>query len=133
MNIYGVKIGDIFCLESSGSSGHHSKFFQVISIKGKKQIVIREIDKKEVSHGMVMPIKDEFLNDSIYVKENIGDIKNTKIRDEKRYSEDSKIYIAFNYLYFKNKYDGKITKHVYYDDAYLWKGSPKKDLLEWLD
>ena len=60
MNIYGVKIGDIFCMEKSGFSGHHANFFQVLSLKGKKQITIKEINHKEVSYGMVVPIKDDF-------------------------------------------------------------------------
>ncbi len=133
MNIYGVKEGDIFCLERSGTSGCHAEFFQVTSLRGTKQVVIKEVKKEEVERGLVKPSKDNFKEYSFYLKNNIG-IKNVRKRDEKREYEDSDIYITFNRYYYKNYYDEELIYEMsWYDEAYLWKGEAKKDLLEWLD
>lgn len=129
-----VKVGDFFCLERSGFSGNHSHFFQVIGLKGTKQVVIKEVNKKEVDYGLVKPIKDDFLSDSRYVKDNIGDSKIVRIRDEERNYEDSPIYITFSKYYSRSGYDyNDVFIHSIYDEAYLWKGKAKKDLLEYLD
>lgn len=136
INIYGVKEGDIFCMERSGFSGHHAHFFQVVTLKGKKKIVIKEIDKKEVSRGIVIPIKDSFLNDSSYIKDYIGDTKITKKRDkdDERVYEDSPIYITLSKFYNRSYYNqDNVMINSIYEEAYLWKGKPKKNLLEWLN
>ena len=134
MNEQGIKVGDIFCLERSGSSGHHADFFQVVGLRGKKQIAIREINKKEVEYGMAVPIKDDFKKDSWYVKDNLAATKVVKIREEERDYEDSSIYISFSKYYSKSYYDpSKVSVHNIYEEAYLYRGNPKRDLLEWLD
>lgn len=133
MNQYGVNVGDIFCMERSGFSGHHAHFFQVLSLRGNKQIVIRELNSKEVSYGMIIPIKDSFKDDSSYIKDNKESVKYVYKRDEERVYQDSPIYITFSKFYNKGYYSfSKDREHSIYEEAYLWKGNPKRDLLEYL-
>lgn len=70
-----LNIGDIYS-SSWGYEQTNINFYQVIEIKGKATVVIKEIAQDIVkdsmySHGMaceVMPVKDEFLNDRTLVK-----------------------------------------------------------------
>lgn len=82
-NYLGVKVGDIFHY-SWGYEQTNANYFQVIALKGTKQVIIREIAYKVTDitgyeSYKVRACKDEFLKDSSFIKDNsIGAIKQVK-------------------------------------------------------
>ena len=82
-NYLGVKIGDIFSY-SWGYEQTNVNYFQVVALKGTKQVIIREISYETAeTTGLdsykVRPCKDVFLKDSQFIKDNeIGAVKQVK-------------------------------------------------------
>ena len=82
-NYLGVKVGDIFHY-SWGYEQTNANYFQVVALKGTKQVVIREISYETVeTTGIdsyrVKAVKDSFLQKSQFIKDNeIGAIKQVK-------------------------------------------------------
>lgn len=82
-NYLGVKIGDIFHY-SWGYEQTNANYFQVIDLKGTKQVIIKEIAYKitettGLDSYKVKACKDKFLKDSQFIKDNtIGAIKQVK-------------------------------------------------------
>lgn len=85
-NIFGVKIGDIFC--------YHLEFicfFQVIALRGSTQVVVKEIENEIIEEiddceTKIIPIKDKFKKESWLLKKdhnvrnsNEGDIKTVSL------------------------------------------------------
>lgn len=74
-NYLGVKIGDIFHY-SWGYEQTNANYFQVVALKGQKSIVVREIAYKRIETTgfdsyKVTPCKNEFLEKSNFIKDNI--------------------------------------------------------------
>lgn len=82
-NYLDVKIGDIFCY-SWGYEQSNINYFEVVSLKGTKQVIIREIAYKITETTgyesyKVRPIKSSFLKNSQFIKDNsIGAVKQVK-------------------------------------------------------
>lgn len=82
-NYLGVKIGDIFSF-SWGYEQTNINYFQVVGLKGTKQVIIREIAYKITETTgyesyKVAPCKDVFLENSQFIKDNeIGAVKQVK-------------------------------------------------------
>ena len=82
-NYLGVKIGDIFSF-SWGYEQTNVNYFQVVALKGTKQVIIREISYKTVEtigfdSYKVRPCKNIFLKESQFIDNNeIGAIKQVK-------------------------------------------------------
>lgn len=82
-NYLGVKIGDIFHY-SWGYEQTNANYFQVIDLKGTKQVIIKEIAYKVTeTTGLdsykVRACKNKFLKDSQFIKDNnIGAVKQVK-------------------------------------------------------
>lgn len=82
-NYLGVKIDDIFSY-SWGYEQSNTNYFQVVGLKGTKQVIIREIayeitETTGYESYKVKPCKDAFLSKSSFVKDNnIGAIKQVK-------------------------------------------------------
>lgn len=82
-NYLGVKIGDIFSF-SWGYEQTNINYFQVVGLKGTKQVIIREIAYKITETTgyesyKVAPCKDGFLSSSQFIKDNeIGAVKQVK-------------------------------------------------------
>lgn len=82
-NYLGVKIGDIFSF-SWGYEQSNINYFQVVGLKGTKQVIIREIAYKTTETTgfesyKVAPCKDVFLENSQFIKDNeIGAVKQVK-------------------------------------------------------
>lgn len=85
-NVYGVKIGDIFCYELGFIT-----FFQVVDLRGTTQVVVKEIEKNVIEdvsfyETKVIPLKDKFKEKSKLLKKwnakdisNKGDIKTVSL------------------------------------------------------
>lgn len=74
-NYLGVKIGDIFHY-SWGYEQTNANYFQVVALKGQKSVVVREIAYKRIETTgfdsyKVAPCKNEFLEKSNFIKDNI--------------------------------------------------------------
>lgn len=82
-NYLGVKIGDIFHY-SWGYEQTNANYFQVVALKGKKQVIIKEIayqvtETTGFESYNVRPVKDSFLQNSQFIKDNnIGAVKQVK-------------------------------------------------------
>lgn len=82
-NYLGVKVGDIFVF-SWGYEQTNINYFQVVALKGTKQVIIREIAYKITETTgyesyKVTACKDQFLSRSQFVKDNeIGAVKQVK-------------------------------------------------------
>lgn len=82
-NYLGVKIGDIFVF-SWGYEQTNINYFQVVGLKGTKQVIIREIAHKTLEitgyeSYKITACKDGFLSRSQFVKDNnIGAVKQVK-------------------------------------------------------
>lgn len=82
-NYLGVKIGDIFCF-SWGYEQSNINYFQVVGLKGTKQVIIREIAYKITETTgyesyRVTACKDGFLTSSQFIKDNeVGAVKQVK-------------------------------------------------------
>lgn len=82
-NYLGVKIGDIFHY-SWGYEQTNANYFQVIALKGTKQVIIKEIayqvtETTGLDSYKVRACKDKFLKDSQFIKDNnIGAVKQVK-------------------------------------------------------
>ena len=82
-NYLDVKIGDIFCF-SWGYEQSNIDYFQVVALKGTKQVIIRQIsyeiaETTGYESYKVRPVKDSFLKDSHFIKDNeIGAVKQVK-------------------------------------------------------
>ncbi len=82
-NYLGIKVGDIFHY-SWGYEQTNANYFQVVSLKGTKQVIIREIsyeitETTGLDSYKVRPIKDSFLKESQFIADNgIGAIKQVK-------------------------------------------------------
>ena len=73
-NYLGVKVGDIFIF-SWGYEQTNVNYFQVVSLKGSKQVIIKEISYEITKitgyeSYKVKPIKDGFLENSHFIKDN---------------------------------------------------------------
>ena len=122
-NIYGVKVGDIFYTEKH----YFISFYQVVALKGTKQIIIKAIDRKVIGKAepcgqIVIKDKNNFIECS-YIKDN--SIGATKIVQKKKNDNKEKIYITFNYFY-NISFGGKLRETSFYETAELWDGTPKK-------
>ncbi len=133
-NKYGIKIGDIFYMTSPcGRHGRFINFFQVVALKGTSKIIIREIERKEVSHNgkegdFVVPNIDHFLEKSAYVEYNeIGAVKIIK------QDYDNNTAIIINTFYNRSPYDDSYFKHSMFDYAYLWAGKPLLHYIDYMD
>lgn len=116
-NIYGVKVGDFFYME------RHCfiRFFQVVALKGTKQVLIKEVERKVVEKtnenvDLVVPDKDNFSDKESYIENN--NLGATKIvKKWKNSNDEEKIYISFNdFNEFVELWDGTPKKHeiIYY-------------------
>lgn len=82
-NYLGVKIGDIFCY-SWGYEQSNIDYFQVVGLKGTKQVIIKEIayevtETTGLDSYKVRACKDKFLKDSQFIKDNtVGATKQVK-------------------------------------------------------
>ena len=82
-NYLGIKIGDIF-FYSWGYEQTNANYFQVVALRGTKQVIIREITYEIVETTgfdsyRVKPCKDVFLKDSQFIRDNtIGTAKQVK-------------------------------------------------------
>lgn len=82
-NYLGVKIGDIFHY-SWGYEQTNANYFQVVALKGTKQVIIKEIayqvtETTAFESYKVRPVKDSFLQNSQFIKDNnIGAVKQVK-------------------------------------------------------
>lgn len=82
-NYLGINIGDIFCY-SWGYEQSNINYFEVVGLKGTKQIIIREIsyeitETTGFESYKVRPVKNKFLQNSQFIKDNnIGAIKQVK-------------------------------------------------------
>lgn len=82
-NYLGVKIGDIFHY-SWGYEQTNANYFQVIALKGTKQVIIKEIayqvtETTGLDSYKVRACKDKFLKDSQFIKDNtVGAVKQVK-------------------------------------------------------
>ncbi len=82
-NYLGIKIGDIFRY-SWGYEQTNVNYFQVVELKGKKSVLIKEIsyeiaETTGIDSYKVRPCKDVFLKDSQFIKDNeIGAVKQVK-------------------------------------------------------
>lgn len=82
-NYLGIKVGDIFSF-SWGYEQSNINYFQVVGLKGTKQVIIREIAYKTTETTgyesyKVTACKDQFLSSSQFVKNNeIGAVKQVK-------------------------------------------------------
>jgi len=82
-NYLAVKIGDIFHY-SWGYEQTNTNYFQVVALKGTKQVVIREIayeitETTGFDSYLVKPCKDEFLKESQFILDNKkGAVKQVK-------------------------------------------------------
>lgn len=68
-NYLGIQVGDVF-YNSWGYEQTNIDFYQVVELRGTKQIVVREIRHKKTKDCdfcscMVSPIKDDFIGESI--------------------------------------------------------------------
>ena len=120
-NICGVKVGNFFYTEER----HFITFYQVVALKGTKQVVIKEVERKvvgktEANEDLVIPDKDNFIKESSYIEFNdIGATKNIKQQKEN-------IIITFNYFINRKTINRKSRKVDSYEVGYLWDGTPKK-------
>ena len=112
-NQYGIKVNDIFCLdEPCGLNGHFISFFQVVNLRGKSQVVIREIEfekigENEQKEDLVIAQKNKFKEKSSNIKDNkVGAVKLVKKFD------NGSVFID-------------IEPKLWYGNAYLWDGKPK--------
>ena len=105
-NYLGVKVGDIFHY-SWGYEQTNANYFQVVALKGTKQVIIREIAYKTTeTTGLdsyrVAPCKDRFLQHSQFIKNNdIGAVKQVKGL------QNGTIYISIESFGFCSLWDGK--------------------------
>jgi len=82
-NYLGVKVGDIFVF-SWGYEQSNVDYFQVVGLKGTKQVIIREIAYKITETTgfesyKVKPVKDGFLERSTFIEDNTtGAVKQVK-------------------------------------------------------
>lgn len=82
-NYLGIKVGDIFHY-SWGYEQTNANYFQVVALKGTKQVVIREIayeitETTGLDSYKIRPCKNVFLEKSQFIKDNtIGAIKQAK-------------------------------------------------------
>lgn len=82
-NYLGVKIGDIFHY-SWGYEQTNANYFQVVALKGTKQVIIKEIayqvtETTGLDSYKVRACKDKFLKDSQFIKDNtVGATKQVK-------------------------------------------------------
>ena len=82
-NYLDVKIGDIFCF-SWGYEQTNVDYFQVVALKGTKQVIIREIayeiaETTGLESYKVRPVKDSFIQNSQFIQDNeIGAVKQVK-------------------------------------------------------
>ena len=137
-NQYDVKIGDVFCMSKPcGRNGITQRFFQVVNLKGKKQIIIKEIElekvgKNEKKEDLVSPCKDKFLKNSLYIENN--NIGATKVV-QKEFNSDIKeiIYISFNYYFRESIHHNHICKTNCYEIAELWDNTPKIYYIDYID
>ena len=112
-----IKVGDIYYSRSWGAGC--VSFFQIISLRGKTQVVVREIDKKIIKEGLendaygslVVPVVNSFLKESsdlgndVYTKsDNKGKIK--------KLDENNLIDIRFSSVYIWDK--KPVEDHLYY-------------------
>lgn len=104
-NYLGVKVGDIFSF-SWGYEQSNINYFQVVGLKGTKQVIIREIAYKITETTgyesyKVAPCKDVFLENSQFIKDNeIGAVKQVKQLGNGR------IYINIESFGFCSLWDG---------------------------
>lgn len=105
-NYLGVKIGDIFSF-SWGYEQTNANYFQVVGLKGTRQVIIREIAYKITETTgfesyKVAPFKDGFLSSSQFIKDNeIGAVKQVKGL------QNGTIYINIESFGFCSLWDGK--------------------------
>lgn len=82
-NYLGVKVGDIFCFYW-GYEQSNINYFQVVGLKGTKQVIIREIAYKTTETTgyesyKVTACKDGFLSSSQFINDNeVGAVKKVK-------------------------------------------------------
>ncbi len=131
-NQYGVKVGDVFCLDSN----HNIHFFQVVSLRGKSQVTIREIEfekvgENEYKEDLVIPYLNHFKNESYYIENNnIGMSK--IIQKDVNSNNEEYLYISFNYFFNRNPYDDTYQKMAYYKMANLWDDKPKLHYIDYI-
>ena len=105
-NELGVKVGDIFSY-SWGYEQTNINYFQVVGLKGKTQVIIREIAYKTTETTgfesyKVAPCKDKFLSKSHFIENNdIGVAKKTQGL------KNGTIYIKIESFGFCSLWDGK--------------------------
>lgn len=126
-NQYGVKIGDIFYLDKN----QFIKFFQVVALKGKSQVTIKEVELEKVGEDeykkdLVIPHLNHFKTECLYIEDNnIGASKTIKKHD------DGRLYISFNDFFNRNPDGTLFQKLAYYQIADLWDGQPKVHYLNY--
>ncbi len=117
---YDIKLGDIFYEDTDGVIG----FFQVVGFKGKKQVILKEIeskvdDKSSTDGGQsfdVYPIKDKFRKDSKYTPNNETITKTVFRKGEDSYYK-GKLYVSIKYP----------NSSYYRTDYFLWEGERLKN------
>lgn len=104
-NYLGVKVGDIFHF-SWGYEQTNANYFQVVALRGTKQVVIREIayeiaENTNFDSYKVKPYKNRFLQDSQFIADNErGVVKQVKGL------KDRTIYINIESFGFCRLWDG---------------------------
>lgn len=105
-NYLGVKIGDIFVF-SWGYEQTNINYFQVVALKGTKQVIIREIAYKITETTgyesyKVAPCKDGFLSSSQFIKDN----ENGAVKQVKQLG-NGRIYINMESFGWCSLWDGQ--------------------------
>ena len=118
-NELGVKVGDIFSM-SWGYEQTNVDFFQVVALKGKTQVVIKEVilqvkNEEYMSHGMARDVEFDINNkDNIKILDKSYLVDNDKGTIKKVKGTKENPYISFD-LGIARKYKGqKLYESWYY-------------------
>lgn len=130
-NQYGVKVGDVFYLDIR----HVIHYFQVVALRGKSQVTIREIEfekveENEYKEDMVIPYLNHFKNESTYIEDN--NIGMSKTIQKHVNSNEEYLYISFNYFLNRSSFKKPYQKMAYYEMANLWDGKPKVHYIDYI-
>lgn len=116
---YHIKTGTILYTDRKcGVKGHYIQFFEVTALKKQNQVVLREIDRKIVSHNednraLVIPSIGHFCLNSNFIEDNSnGVIKNIE-------QDGEGMYIVMKVLTNPNVKSPRVIS------ARLWDGEPK--------
>lgn len=131
-NQYGVKVGDVFYLDTR----HFIRYFQVVALRGKSQVTIREIEfekvgENEYKEDMVIPHLNHFKNESSYIENNDIGMSKT-IQKKVNSNNEENLYISFNYYFNRSGIRKPYDKLACYEWADLWDDKPKVHYIDYI-